>query len=91
MCGEDLYILAHKAEARSDWEEAKKYWRLLKSQQDVDACQMIIDAIKAGDEFRMLNESCPVCKVVSSKHTKNCPSCNVDKQMIRFKKYHEEL
>jgi len=78
----DLFLLARKAELNGDWETAKKIWIKVNQPNDAKACQLIIEAIEAGNEFRYRNEICPVCNIISLKTIENCPNCNVIKAKV---------
>jgi rubrerythrin len=78
-----LYYLAKKEELKGNWEEAYKLWKMIGSKEDANAVKMIIDANAAGDEFRRLNEICPVCNIVSLKESETCPNCKVIKAKVK--------
>lgn len=46
------YIACKGMEKISEWEQAAIHWRKMGRKGDADACQMIADAIKRGDELR---------------------------------------
>lgn len=73
------YFRAKKYERAGEWSKARELWKAMGRTGDVAAIDMILESTAMGDEYRRLNESCPVCSVVSLKETTNCPNCNINK------------
>lgn len=61
------------------WQEAADYWDSIGHKEDAKTCRVIVESNNAGDEFRRLNEICPICSIVSLREVINCPNCNVIK------------
>lgn len=48
----EIYLQARTAERESDWVLAEKLWRSINYKTDADACKLIIDSTKEGNEYR---------------------------------------